>query len=178
LLYKVLVGSERFDLFGDFADHFDEFGGFSRRNPGKVEAIRLDAHMFQQVFHQRELATRVVITFQVMAFAGMSAGHPYGVGPLPQCCQGELGAHATGARNAHHTDVGWILHAADPGQVGGTVAAPVAQEATIFGSQSDMNVLLVLALDAKLLTCFVDRKNLSKNLIVVESMQVNSPGAA
>jgi hypothetical protein len=33
LLYKVLVGSERFDLFGDLADHFDEFGGFSRRNP-------------------------------------------------------------------------------------------------------------------------------------------------
>jgi len=88
--------------------------------------------MFKQVFHQRELAARVVITFQVMAFARMSAGHPYRIGPFPQGGQGKLGAHATRAGNAHHANAGRVFHAADAGQIRGTVAAPVAQEANDF----------------------------------------------
>jgi hypothetical protein len=88
--------------------------------------------MFQQVFHQSELATRVVITFQVMAFSGMSPGYPDGIGPFPQGGQGELGAHAAGAGDTDHADIGGVFHSADPGQIRCTVAAPVAEKAYDF----------------------------------------------
>jgi hypothetical protein len=97
-----------------------------------VQAIRVDTHVFHEVAKQNEFSTGVVITFQVMAFAGMSPGHPHGVGALAQCGQGKLRAHATGAGDPDDPDVGWILHPADTGQVGGTVAAPVAQKGLRF----------------------------------------------
>jgi hypothetical protein len=39
----------------------------------------LDAHVLHQILKKGELSAGVVITFQVMAFAGMSPGYPDGV---------------------------------------------------------------------------------------------------
>ena len=88
--------------------------------------------MFHEVFKQREFPTSVVITFQVMAFAGMSPGHPDAVGAFPQGGQGELGAHAAGAGDANDPDVGGVFHPADTCQVGSAIAAPVTQETDDF----------------------------------------------
>ena len=88
--------------------------------------------MFQQVFKQRKFSTGIVITFQVMAFSGMSPGHPDAVGPFPQGGQKEFGTHPTGAGDPDHPDIGRIFHPAHAGQVGGAVAAPVAQESHNF----------------------------------------------
>ena len=82
--------------------------------------------MLHQILEQRKLTTGIVITFQVMTFPGMSPGYPDAVSALPKCGQEELGAHPAGAGDADHPDVGGVLHAADAGQVGGAVAAPVA----------------------------------------------------
>jgi len=75
---------------------------------------------------QGEFATGIVITFQVMAFAGMSPGYPDAVSAFPQGCQEKLRIHPAGARNPDDPDVGRILHPADAGQISGPVAAPVA----------------------------------------------------
>jgi hypothetical protein len=88
--------------------------------------------MFKQVFHHRELAPRIVITFQVMAFTRMSAGYPYGIGAFPKSGQCKLGAHAPGTWNANHANIGWVFHATDTSQISRTVAAPVAKEANNF----------------------------------------------
>jgi hypothetical protein len=84
--------------------------------------------VLHEVLEQGEFAASVVITFQVMAFAGMSPGDPDAVGSLPQRGQEEVGAHPSGAGDADDPDVGRVLHAADAGKVGGAVAAPVAKE--------------------------------------------------
>jgi hypothetical protein len=88
--------------------------------------------MFKQVLQEHKFPTGVVITFQVMAFARMSPRHPNRIGAFAQGGQSEFRAHATGAGNAHDPYIGRVLHAADPGQVGGAVAAPVAQKTDDF----------------------------------------------
>ena len=88
--------------------------------------------MFHQVVEQGKFTTCVVITFQVMAFSGMSAGHPDRVGPFPQGGQGKLGAHAPRAGDADDPDVGRVFHPADAGEIRGSVAAPVAQKTDDF----------------------------------------------
>jgi len=42
--------------------------------------------------------------------------------------QNKFGAHATGARNSDNPDIRWVLKAADAGQIGGAVTAPVTEE--------------------------------------------------
>jgi len=88
--------------------------------------------MFHQILKQCEFAAGIVITFQVMAFAGMSPGYPDAVGAFTQGSQKEFGTHPTGAGNPDHPDIGWILHPADAGQVGRAIAAPVAQKKPQF----------------------------------------------
>jgi len=88
--------------------------------------------MFHQIFKQRKFATGVVITFQVMAFTGMSPGNPDAVRTFAQGGQKEFGAHPAGARYPDNPDIGRILHPADPGKVGSPIAAPVAQKSDDF----------------------------------------------
>jgi len=88
--------------------------------------------MFHQVGEQGELATSVVITFQVMAFAGMSPGHPHGVRPFIEGGQEKLGAHTTRTGDADNPDIGRVFHPADTRQVRCTVTAPVAEKTDNF----------------------------------------------
>jgi hypothetical protein len=84
--------------------------------------------MFHQIFKQCELAASVVITFQVMAFTGMSPGNPDAVCTFAHGGQKEFGTHPAGARYPDNTDIGRVFHSADPGQIRGPIAAPVAQK--------------------------------------------------
>jgi hypothetical protein len=130
---KILIGADGLDFIRNLFDDLDEFGGFGRGDPGKVDAILLDAHMGRQVFKQGKFSTGVVITFQVMAFTGVSPGHPDGVRPLPQGCQCELGTHSAGAGDADDADIGRVFHTTYPGKIRRTVTAPVTQEGYDFG---------------------------------------------
>jgi hypothetical protein len=82
--------------------------------------------MGHQFFEKREFSTGKIITFQVMAFAGMSPGDPHPVGPFPQGGQGKLGIHSSRTGNPDHADMWWIFHPADTGQIRRTITAPVA----------------------------------------------------
>jgi len=84
-----------------------------------------NARVFQQVFEQGEFSSCIVITFQVMAFAGMSPGNPDGIRTLPQTGKNKLGTHAAGAGDSDYPDIRGVFHPADAGQVGGAVAAPI-----------------------------------------------------
>ena len=67
-----------------------------------------------------------------MAFAGMSPGHPDAVCAFSQGSQEKLRVHPPGTGNSNHPDVGWVFHPSNPCQIGGTVAAPVAQKCDDF----------------------------------------------
>jgi hypothetical protein len=47
-----------------------------------MDPICLNTHVLHQVSKQDEFSTGIVITFQVMAFARMSAAYPHPIGPL------------------------------------------------------------------------------------------------
>jgi hypothetical protein len=84
--------------------------------------------MFHQVLKQSEFASGIVITFQVMAFTGMSPGYPDTICSFSQGRKKEFGAHAAGAGYSNHSNIGRIFHPTYAGQVGGAIAAPVAQK--------------------------------------------------
>jgi len=91
-----------------------------------MKSTRLNACMFQQVFHQSEFSAGIVITFQVMAFTGMSPGYPDRISALSQARQNELRAHAAGTWNPNDPDIRRVFHPADTGQIGCAVTAPAA----------------------------------------------------
>jgi hypothetical protein len=93
-----------------------------------MQSSGFHADMFEQILKEGELASCVVITFQVMAVSGVSPGDPDAVGSVPESCEDELGAHPGGTGNANNTDIGRILEAAHPCQIRRAVTAPVAQK--------------------------------------------------
>lgn len=58
-----------------------------------MESSRFYADMLQQIHKQGELASCVVITFQVMTVSGVSPGDPDPVGTVPEGRKDEFGAH-------------------------------------------------------------------------------------
>ncbi len=126
--FKVLLRSQGFHFFSHFLDHLHKLGGLSRGDPGEVNTIRLDSHVFHQVHEKRKLSTSVVITFQVMAFARMSPRHPNAVRALSKGGQCKLGTHSTGTGYPDNPNIGWVLHSADASKVGGAIAAPGTKE--------------------------------------------------
>jgi hypothetical protein len=68
------------------------------------------------------------ITFQVMTIADVSAGHQHTVRPSQKRRQQETVMHPAGAHQADQTNMGRILHAGDPCQVGPGISAPVADK--------------------------------------------------
>ncbi len=125
-LNEILGRPQTLDRFGNRLHNFYKLGRLGRGNPRKVNPAGFYSHEFDQVCKQRKLAAGVIITFQVMAFAGMSSGHPNPVGTLSQSRQKKLGAHPSGAGNSDDTDVGGVLKTADTRQIGRTVTAPAA----------------------------------------------------
>jgi hypothetical protein len=121
-----MIGSEGLNRCGDIFDDFYKLGGFSRRNPGELKTAGLGSHVFHQILKQSEFATGVVITFQVMAFTGMSPGNPDTVCTFTQGRQKKFGTHSPGAWNPDDPDIGRILHPADTGKIGSPITAPVA----------------------------------------------------
>jgi hypothetical protein len=85
-----LIRSEGLDVFCHFPDNLHEFGGFSRRYPRKLKTAGFGSHVFHQVLKKSKFAPGVVITFQVMAFSGMSPGYPDTVRSLPQSREKKL----------------------------------------------------------------------------------------
>jgi len=49
-----------------------------------MQPTGLDAYVLEEVFEKDELATGVVITFQVMAVSGVSTRDPHAVRPVPK----------------------------------------------------------------------------------------------
>jgi hypothetical protein len=116
------------DFIGYFFDQVDKLAGFGRRNPGEMEPAGFDTHVFYEILKQGKFPSGVVITFQVMAVARVSAGNPDTVCTLSESCQKKLRIHPAGARHPDCPDVWGILQSAHTGKICGAVGAPVAEE--------------------------------------------------
>ncbi len=97
-----------------------------------MKAAALNTHVIHKVLKQQKLAAKIVITVQVMAFSGVSPGHPDAVSTLSYGGQSKRGAHSAGARDSYHPDVRRIFHPVDARKISGAVAAPVAQKGYDF----------------------------------------------
>jgi hypothetical protein len=93
-----------------------------------MKSAGFNTHVFYEVLKQGKFPSGVVITFQVMAVARVSAGNPDPVCTLSESCQKKLGIHPAGAGHPDCPDVWWILQSAHPGKVRGAIGAPVAEE--------------------------------------------------
>jgi hypothetical protein len=91
-----------------------------------MEPSRLNPDMFYQPFEQDKLSSGIVITFQVIAFTGVSPGHPHTVRAVTEGSQDKLGAHPARAGQTDNPEIGGVLKTAYPGQIRCTVTAPVA----------------------------------------------------
>jgi hypothetical protein len=127
-LNEIICRTGLLDRLDDFSGNLYEFSRFGRGNPRKVQPSRFQSHMLNQILEQSELASCEIITFQVMAVAGVSPGNPDTVGTVPEGGEDEFRAHPGGAGNPDNPDIGRVLETADACQVCRAVAAPVAQE--------------------------------------------------
>jgi hypothetical protein len=98
-----------------------------------MKSAGFDTHVFYEIFEQGKFSSGVVITFQVMAVARVSAGNPDAVCTLSESCQKKLGIHPASAGHPDCPDVGGILQSAHTGKICGAVGAPVAEKGNYFG---------------------------------------------
>jgi hypothetical protein len=101
---------------------------FGRGNPFQPQAALINSKQpehFPGFFNDLAASD---ITFQVMTIANMSAGHHHTARPSQKRLQQEAVIHPAGAHQADQTDMGRILHAGDPCQVGPGISAPVANK--------------------------------------------------
>jgi len=124
--FKIIIRPQSLYCRCHILDHVYKLGRFGRGDPGKTKPAGFNAHVFHKIFKESEFSPSVIITFQVMAFAGMSPGHPDSIGSLHESREKKLGAHTTGTRNPDDPDIRGIFHSSDTCKVRGSVAAPVA----------------------------------------------------
>ena len=97
-----------------------------------MKATALNTHVIHKVLKQQKLPAKIVITFQVMTFSGMSPGYPDAVSTLPYGGQSKRGAHSAGAGDSYHPDIGRIFHPVDARKISGAITTPVAQKGYDF----------------------------------------------
>ena len=90
-----------------------------------MQSARFDPNMFQEVLQQDEFSSGIVITFQVMAVTRVSPRYPNTISSVTKGGQDKFGAHSSRARNPDNPDIGGVLEAAHPGQIGCSITAPV-----------------------------------------------------
>ena len=81
------------------------------------------------------------ITLQVMAVADMSPGDQDAIRTLVKSVEQKARMDTSRAHQPNQADVGWILQARNPCQVGTGIRAPVAQKSNYPGPESSHQLL-------------------------------------
>ena len=113
------------NTFGKGCDFFDKDRRLCRRDPFQGNPPLIKTELFQQYFHQGELAYGFVITRPVMAFAKMSAAGEYAGGTVGKAGQQKGRLDPASAHYPDRPDMGRILQSADAGRVSSGITAPV-----------------------------------------------------
>jgi hypothetical protein len=94
-------GPQRPDFFGEFVHDLGVPGAFGRADEFHSNALRVDTELLQYLLQKRGPPHRLVITFLVMAVAGVSTADQDAVGPLLEGFEDELGVDAPGAHDPY-----------------------------------------------------------------------------
>jgi hypothetical protein len=97
-----------------------------------MEPARFKADVFQKTLQKCEFPSCVVITFQVMAVAWVSAGHPYTVRAVTKGRQHEFRGDPSRAGHPDDPEIGRVLKSAHTRQIRRTVTAPVTEKGCDF----------------------------------------------
>jgi hypothetical protein len=124
--------SYRFHCLHHTASRFRKLGCFRGRDPGKLDPPGFNTGVLQQVFQQRELASCVVVAFDVVTISRMAARNPDTIGAMPQSGQDEFGVDSSRTGHPNDADIRGILQAAHSSEIGSTIRTPVAQQRDNF----------------------------------------------
>ena len=122
-------GAERLDLGHDARHLVGEALALGGAGVEALQSCRLDAQVGERPAQEDEAPQGLHRLDAVVAVLRPAAGHDHRVGALGEALEDELGLHAPGAHQADEPDVVRVLGASRAGQVGRSVAAPVAGEA-------------------------------------------------
>ncbi len=121
--------SQGANLFGELGDDFLEPAAFGSRDPFETHAVAIDTQLLKQQLRQGHAAHALVVPFDVVAVAGMTAADQHAVGAAPEGVEDKCRIDPTGAHHANAGHIGRIVHARSAGQIGAGIAAPVAEKA-------------------------------------------------
>ena len=122
------AGSQRPDLLGELIHHPGVLVALGGRDPLQPQALFVDAQKAQHPFEDGHPLGGDVVALDVMAIADVAAPHEDPVGAFLEGPDEEVGRDPG---RAHHPDVasiGRILDTRRSGQIGSSIAAPVAKE--------------------------------------------------
>ena len=142
-----------------------------------MKSAGFDTHVFYEIFEQGKFSSGVVITFQVMAVARVSAGNPDAVCTLSESCQKKLGIHPASAGHPDCPDVWGILQSAHASKICGAVRTPIAEESNyLWLPLAVSNICHSLSLISPISS--LQLFDHCKNMLVLEPFQVNGARTA
>jgi hypothetical protein len=122
------MGTQGRYFLGEAGDPLGKTRTFGRGDPLDGESLGIDSAVLQNDLNDLGTGQGFVITFQVMAFAQVSAHDNDAVGPLAESIYHQVRMDHAGAHDAHGTHVGRILQPGHPGQITARICAPVAKK--------------------------------------------------
>jgi hypothetical protein len=128
---SVFVERTRPELAHSFGHLFDGLGELRPHGGGHVEhlqALWLDADLFEELLGVLDPFSSFYISFQEMALAFQSPGDERGVDPLLECLEDVKAVDFTGAHEAYDPHEGRVLQPHRAGQIGRVVRAKLAAE--------------------------------------------------
>ncbi len=144
--YQCCLGlfSEHFDGFFNLAcgypvnDLFHllyftgKFLSFSSTDPGQLQSLFFNAHLFQFFPEPLNSFQSLVIGIDVMTIIQVATGNENGSGSAPEGMQHEFLRYPAAAHAPDDPDRWWILHAADTCEISACIGTPVAAKGDYF----------------------------------------------
>jgi hypothetical protein len=128
----MFVSTDFIEQLNKRTDLFGKRRPFRGGNPLQPQTLLVDSQQPEQLagFFNDLLAS--YITFQVMTVADVSAGNQDTVRSLQKSFEQKAVIDPARTHESYQADVGRILHAGHPGEVGSGISAPVAHEGQYF----------------------------------------------
>jgi hypothetical protein len=117
---------------GEFRDHFSKARGFGRRHPVNGKTLGINARIFQDRLDNGASGQGFFITFQVMAFPGMSPHDNDTVSPFAKSFYHHFRVDHAGTHHPDCPEVWRILDAHYSCQIPAGICTPVAQKTDDF----------------------------------------------
>lgn len=120
--------SEAANLAGELSHQFGKLAALSRRNPFQEQALRIVANKLEKSPDESKPLDGHIVALEIVTIPDVAPRHQNPVGPFAEPVHDVVGRNGARAHHPDDTNVGRILQATDPRQIGAGVAASIAQK--------------------------------------------------